>query len=379
MNRKYTKNFKRNIINKYKEGMSPTRIINKFNIPKSTLYDWIKPTLDKHLKKEINILISDYNQLLKKHNELILEYNILKDCHCFSDDNAQVKLAAIEVNYGKYPVKTMCRILNVAPGTFNHYHKRQSYQTKTEIRFDELKKLIVEIYEKSEKRFGYIKITAKLNQQGILVSDKTVSKLMKELKIKALLKEKKPKLRLKANINTNLKNHVKKSFRRDNPNEVWVGDITNIYIKGNTYYLCVIIDLFSRKVIAYRIHYLAKSNLVINTLKDAFEYRGEPRGVIFHSDRGTQYTSNEFLELQKSLGITPSFSNTGNPYDNAVVESFFSHLKKEEINRNDYQNLEELKEAINKYMLFYNDYRPHETNGNLSPNEYEKLYYDKKR
>lgn len=86
--------------------------------------------------------------------------------------------------------------------------------------------------------------------------------------------------------------------------------------------------MFSRKVIAYRIHYLAKSNLVINTLKDAFEYRDEPKGVIFHSDRGAQYTSNEFLELQKSLGIIPSFSNTGNPYDNAVVESFFSHLKK---------------------------------------------------
>ncbi len=202
---------------------------------------------------------------------------------------------------------------------------------------------------------------------------------MKELKIKVLLKEKKPKPRLKANINTNLKNHIKKSFRRDNPNEVWVGDIINIYIKGNTYYLYVIIDLFLRKIIAYRIHYLAKSNLVINTLKDTFEYRGEPKGVIFHSDRRTQYTSNEFLELQKSLGIIPSFSNTGNPYDNAVVESFFSHLKKEEINRNDYEDLEELKESLNKYMLFYNDYRPHETNGNLSPNEYEKLYFDKKK
>lgn len=114
-------------------------------------------------------------------------------------------------------------------------------------------------------------------------------------------------------------------------------------------------------------------------IQDDFEYRDKPKGVIFHSDRRAQYTSNEFLELQKSLGIIPSFSNTGNPYDNAVVESFFSHLKKEEINRNDYEDLEELKESINKYMLFYNDYRPHETNGNLSPNEYEKLYYDKKK
>ena len=100
---------------------------------------------------------------------------------------------------------------------------------------------------------------------------------------------------------------------------------------------------------------------------------------MLHSNRGTQYTSNEFLELQKSLDITSSFSNMGNHYDNAVVKSFFSHLKKEEIYRNDYQDLEEFKESINKYILFYNDYRQHETNGDLSPNEYEKLYYGKRK
>lgn len=100
---------------------------------------------------------------------------------------------------------------------------------------------------------------------------------------------------------------------------------------------------FSRKIISYRVHYNAKNNLVINVLKDDFESRGEPKGLIFHSDRGSQYTSYEYMELLKSLGIKSSFSDTANPYDNAVVESFFSHIKKEEIYRRAHLDLNELK------------------------------------
>lgn len=214
---------------------------------------------------------------------------------------------------------------------------------------------------------------------GIEVSDSTVNKLMKVLGISAILKNKKSLTVQKPNTNLYLNNLVKRSFKKEKPNDTWIGDIISINVQGNTHYLCVIIDLFSRKIISYRVHYNAKNNLVINVLKDAYEVRGEPKGVIFHSDWGSQYTSYAYMQLLKSLEIKASFSNTGNPYDNAVVESFFSHLKKEEIYRRTYQDLNELKESIDKYVEFYNDYRPHETLGNLSPNEFEQKYINIKK
>lgn len=174
---------------------------------------------------------------------------------------------------------------------------------------------------------------------------------MKELNIAPNL----PKKRTSSprpNNNVYLINRIKKSFTRQHPNEVWVGDITSILIEDNIFYLCVILDLFSRMVIAYRVHYKNNANLTMNTFKDDYENRCDPKGTIFHSDRGTQYTAFEYRQLLRFLGIKSSFSNTGNPYDNAVVEAFFSNLKKEEVNRNQYTTFEELDKSISEYIDF---------------------------
>ena len=109
-----------------------------------------------------------------------------------------------------------------------------------------------------------------------------------------------------------------------------------------------------------------------NTFKDAYDIRKEPKKIIFHSDRGVQYTSFEFREFLKTLKVDQSFSNTGNPYDNAVVESFFSIIKREEINRINYDSFITLKDSIKKYIFFYNNNRPHSFLKGKSPNEYEK-------
>ena len=157
------------------------------------------------------------------------------------------------------------------------------------------------------------------------------------------------------------------------------GDITPILVEDNVFYLYVIIDLFSRKVIAYRVHYKNNTNLTINTFKDAYENRCEPKGTIFHSDRGVQYTSFEYRQLLRSLGIKSSFSNTGNPYDNAVIEAFFSNLKKEEVNRNQYSSFEDLNKSISKYIDFYNSQQPHSYLKGKTPNEFEEIYFNKKK
>ena len=137
--------------------------------------------------------------------------------------------------------------------------------------------------------------------------------------------------------------------------------------------------MFSRKVISYRVDYKTNANLVSNALKDAFKSRNEPKDLMFHSDRGSEYTSIKFSNLLKILGIEASFSNTANPYDNAVVESFFSYIKKSEIYRNQYTTTLELKESIDEYIDFYNDYRPHAALKGKTPNEFENDYFNNNR
>ena len=120
-------------------------------------------------------------------------------------------------------------------------------------------------------------------------------------------------------------------------------------------------------------------SVVIGAFKDAYNFRGEPEGLIFHSDRGTQYLADGFRDLLKSLGVVQSFSNTGNPYDNAVMESFFEIIKSEESKRHQYKTYRELKEATEKFIDYYNTYRTIECLDYRSPNQYEQLHCSAKK
>lgn len=122
-------------------------------------------------------------------------------------------------------------------------------------------------------------------------------------------------------------NEIKQNFTTDKPNLVWVSDITYVKVNGYFYYICVIIDLFSRKVISYSVSNKINENLVIDTFNKAFSFRNSPENLIFHSDRGSQYTSQNFRKLLEQYNIIQSFSVKGYPYDNAVAESFFKFLK----------------------------------------------------
>lgn len=133
--------------------------------------------------------------------------------------------------------------------------------------------------------------------------------------------------------------------------------------------------MFSRKVIAYRLACQNNLQLIINTFKDAYEQRNRPQNLSFHSDQGTNYTAFEFRDLLRSLKINQSFSKAGNPYDNACMESFFSSFKREEYNYKDYDFFDDLIESVKSYMKFYNEYRPHETLKNKTPNQFEEEFY----
>lgn len=144
-------------------------------------------------------------------------------------------------------------------------------------------------------------------------------------------------------------------------------------------YLTAIMDLFSRKVIGYKVVDCLSASPAIELFKTAFEERGCPTGLMFHSDQGGQFTAYRFRVLLRGKKVKQSFSSPGNPYDNAVIESFFRTLKTEQIYVNTYKTLSELSESIDEYMHFYNEVRPHQKLHNLTPNEFELKYYQQNR
>jgi transposase InsO family protein len=168
-------------------------------------------------------------------------------------------------------------------------------------------------------------------------------------------------------------NKLKQQFNPDRPNAVWVSDITYVRAGGKWHYVCVVIDLFGRKLIAWKVSSRPDSALTSDTLAEAMKARNYPMDVLFHSDRGVQYTSSQFRKAADKFEISQSFSAKGHPYDNAVAESFFKFLKLEELNRRTFQTKSELTLVLTAYANWYNSERPHSANNGLSPDQKESL------
>lgn len=186
--------------------------------------------------------------------------------------------------------------------------------------------------------------------QGYVISPERISRLMKEMEL--ICASSKKKIKYNFTPRTNFKNNIlKRQFSVYNPNNVWVSEITVICVNYKPHYLCVIIDLFTRKVSLYSVLSSQKTLMVLETFKSAYENR-KPIDLIFHSDQGSQYISWDFKSHLRSKRIKKSFSNPGCSYDNAIVESFFHALKTEEIYNNFYQTTDELLESISEYINF---------------------------
>ncbi len=171
------------------------------------------------------------------------------------------------------------------------------------------------------------------------------------------------------------KNKLKQNFTQSRPNVFLVGDVTEVKINSTRFYICVVMVLFSRRVVGYRVSSQNDSALTVNTFKDAFEFRKKPSGLSFHSDQGTNYTSVEYEDLLRALKVEQSLSQAGTPYDNSVIEGFFSNFKQEDLNNCEFEHFDELVAVVDRYMNYYNSYRPHQHLGYLSPIEYENEYY----
>lgn len=174
----------------------------------------------------------------------------------------------------------------------------------------------------------------------------------------------------------NLSNHLKQNFNPGMPNTAWASDVTYIKTGKGFVYLCIVMDLFSRRVIAYKTALKNDTSLTASAVQAAYISRKpKPNTLIFHSDRGSNYTAKAFREILDRYDIMTSFSAKGYPFDNAVVECFFKFLKHEEVHRRSYSNIDEVNISINEYMTFYNYKRPHSANNGKTPVEREQQYF----
>lgn len=268
-----------------------------------------------------------------------------------------------------YDVRSLCKAVKLHHSVY-YYHKQNrenSYKKANE----ELDKKIKEEYEKSKKRYGSPKITKILNQQGIKVSQKRVSRRMKVLGLKSIIVKKYNHNGNKRVDDTDKKNLLEQNFKAEKPSEKWVGDITYIYTKETGWtYLAIVMDLFDLKVIGWSYGINMTAELVISAFKKAKIKREIVKGMIFHSDLGSQYTSNEYEKILLENNVIHSYSKKGYPYDNASMESFNAILKKEEVNVNTYETFKEAKLAIFQFIeSLYNNVRIHSTLDYKTPNQ----------
>lgn len=257
------------------------------------------------------------------------------------------------------------------------YYKFINHSPSTrELENRAIRACILEIYAKADKRLGISKINLCLKRDYCInISDGRVYRLLKTMNLPKMSTVKKPKPAASGGNNGTCKNILAQQFEQPAPNLVWVSDFTYIKVGSKFYYLCAILDLYARKIVAYKVSQHINTKLALDTLYSAMAVRGEVSGLIFHTDRGSQFTSKEFRQVADSLNIVQSFSGKGHPYDNAVMECFFKYLKKEETNRRTYSTVDELKRSLFSYIDgFYNSVRPHSHNGGLSPNQREEAF-----
>lgn len=266
----------------------------------------------------------------------------------------------------------MLPILGVSSSGYYDWVKRPiSNQERKKI---QVKKEIKKIHEASFKIYGAPKITAVLHKSGISISERTVSGYMKEDEIRARYRKPYTATTIHSNFSNQLKDILKRDFKPDSPNTVWCTDITYVWTRVGFVYLTSVMDLYSKKIIAWELSENLNTDSVVKCIEKAKRRRITDEPVIIHSDRGSQYISKKYLEVCGEA-LIPSYSRKGNPWDNACIESFHAVIKREWLNFYDIQNLNHAHQIIFEYIeTFYNTVRIHGSCDYKSPNDYEKQY-----
>lgn len=390
MAKKYNDQFKLSVIKDYYNSPLGIRAIAaKYGLPsKNYIGNWeaqlkkkgllppdaTKPNKTVGRTKE-NILREDKRTPREKQYEKEIQLLKMKVAYYEKLDSLQPflkkKLKIRELKYKailelelSYPTYLLCEIAGVSKTAFYRYKKKPMKDP------DEIETLIIDVFNKSNKRAGYRSIKYILkNKYNRIVNHKKVQRIMRKNGLYSIVRKKSKKPHEQPKIKNNL---LSRDFTSTKPGKKFVTDITYIPTPHKMVYLCTVIDLFNREPVAWNISDTQDKYLSINTIEQ-LATKFDLEDVIIHSDRGVHYTNKEYVALLEKLKVNQSMSRKGNCWDNALAESFFSHLKCETIYlmKTQIKDFNGVKRIIEEYMDYYTNDRPQKYLGGLSPKEYK--------
>ena len=281
-----------------------------------------------------------------------------------------MKYAIIREYENQHSVSLMCRVMCVSRSGYICWRNRKP--SLRSVRRKQMNMKVKETFEEFEARYGARRIAKELTELGYPCSVNYVASIMKSADIKARngkgFNYRHHSLTM-LNVSDNL---LCRNFKAESPNEKWTTDITYIWVGNQWLYLATVMDLYSRRIVGWALDRSMTEELVTKALKDALTRRKIKPGLVLHSDRGTQYRAQKYIDFARSNGLELSMSRKGNCWDNAPMESFFSRLKVELIYAKNYRSVQDAKSGIFEYIeIFYNRKRRHSANDNLSPVAFE--------
>ena len=325
----YSEEEKNAVISQYAScGGEVKSMLAELGIPKSTFNQWLREyDLRYGCNSKYDFSPRNFRNILRRNDHLEDLLAVLNESYCSPNAPLEDRLSEAENLYKSYNVHLVCEALNIPRGTFyNHIKRNQRDNAWYCLRREDLKKEILQLFDDSHQVYGARKMTAALRKKKISVSERLVRELMSEMGLISI--------RVYSHYLYNkefgkYKNYINQFFDADYPNQIWV----------------------------------------------SYKNRKPGTDLTFHSDRGSNYNAQAFRKLLASLGVTQSFSRAHNPYDNAVMESFFGTLKKEELYRIRYRSERQMKECIASYIKFYNEERLHERLNYKTPDQIEAEYH----
>jgi len=279
----------------------------------------------------------------------------------------------VKADQASYPVAMMCRLLEVSTSGYYAWLKRPPSKRSQE---DEVLIEKIRHYHRiSDGTYGAPRILEDLQEEGVNVGQKRVARLMRAAGLQGVTRRKATWTTIREPGAEPAPDLVQRNFSVDKPDQLWVADITYIHTWAGFLYLAVVMDAWSRRIIGWSMANHLRTELVIDALQMAVEQRRPTKGVIHHSDQGSQYTSLAFGKRCREANVRPSMGSVGDCYDNALCESFFATLECELLDRQSFRSRQEAGRAVFEFIEgWYNPHRRHSSIGQVSPVRYEIEY-----
>ena len=378
MSRFYDEPYKWSLYEKYRSGFTLTELQEISGITDKPLREWFR-YFDRLYLRASSISLEEVHQesaqLRKQFEKMQAELGLLQNEAVLTAVSESIRISCAQHLLKRYGPNVVCRSLKIRKSNLYYHTSRRPSVTVYEKHNLELMPAIREICGDSLKRIGAERVRQQLISQGFTVSKRKVLELLR--KISPWTSPPQRKSDYPTEWPCDCINILARRFSPPRPNMAWLSDITEIQTDSGKFYLCIVLDLFSRRVIAARLSETEGTSLISHTFRDAYDSRRPPQNLIFHSDQGGQYRSLEFRSLLLGHKVRQSFSAPGVPHDNAPMESFFTSLKVEEIHRFHYTGISDLTASLRDYIFFYNNKRPHSNNGGRTPAETENEYFQK--